>query len=202
MDERNNHFDFDFTPIGQAIKKAREARGMTREELSGIIGYAPRHIQSIVGCAAYDFVKAAVVIGVDFTDYGLHGHTVARVLARKEDAEHRADKQPDKADNEYHRNGNPPARHNCRYQSLCTCDNRLDCRKGGFDRHFHGVGCRLGGGFCCLCRPLCGFGRSLCRCLGRIGGLLGGLNRRLRGCLCRLYTCMMVESVTVKSSGL
>ena len=44
MDERNNHFDFDFTPIGQAIKKAREARGMTREELSGIIGYAPRHI--------------------------------------------------------------------------------------------------------------------------------------------------------------
>lgn len=39
MDERNNHFDFDFTPIGQAIKKAREARGMTREELSGIIGY-------------------------------------------------------------------------------------------------------------------------------------------------------------------
>ena len=23
MDERNNHFDFDFTPIGQAIKKAR-----------------------------------------------------------------------------------------------------------------------------------------------------------------------------------
>lgn len=45
MDERNNHFDFDFTPIGQAIKKAREARGMTREQLSGIIGYAPRHIQ-------------------------------------------------------------------------------------------------------------------------------------------------------------
>lgn len=40
MDERNNHFDFDFTPIGQAIKKAREARGMTREQLSGIIDYA------------------------------------------------------------------------------------------------------------------------------------------------------------------
>ena len=34
MDERNNHFDFDFTPIGQAIKKAREAKGMTREQLS------------------------------------------------------------------------------------------------------------------------------------------------------------------------
>lgn len=47
MDERNNDFDFDFMPIGQAIKKAREARGMTREQLSEIIGYAPRHIQAI-----------------------------------------------------------------------------------------------------------------------------------------------------------
>ena len=35
MDERNNDFDFDFMPIGQAIKKAREAKGMTREQLSG-----------------------------------------------------------------------------------------------------------------------------------------------------------------------
>lgn len=54
MDERNNHFDFDFTPIGQAIKKAREAKGMTREQLSGIIGYAPRHIQSIENEGQYD----------------------------------------------------------------------------------------------------------------------------------------------------
>ena len=29
------------------ITKAREARGMTKEQLSGIIGYASRHIQSI-----------------------------------------------------------------------------------------------------------------------------------------------------------
>ncbi len=47
MDKKINNFDFDFMPIGQAIKKAREARGMTREQLSGIIGYAPRHIQAI-----------------------------------------------------------------------------------------------------------------------------------------------------------
>ena len=45
MDERNNDFDFDFMPIGQAIKKAREARGMTREQLSGIIGYAPKPLK-------------------------------------------------------------------------------------------------------------------------------------------------------------
>ena len=48
MDERNNDFDFDFMPIGQAIKKAREARGMTREQLSGIIGYAPGSIPNFV----------------------------------------------------------------------------------------------------------------------------------------------------------
>ena len=44
MDERNNDFDFDFMSIGQAIKKAREARGMTIEKFSGIICYASRHI--------------------------------------------------------------------------------------------------------------------------------------------------------------
>lgn len=36
MDERNNDFDFDFTPIGLAIKKARTAQGMTREQLARI----------------------------------------------------------------------------------------------------------------------------------------------------------------------
>ncbi|MBS5654205.1 MAG: helix-turn-helix transcriptional regulator [Firmicutes bacterium] len=45
MDERNNDFDFDFMPIGQAIKKAREARGMTREQLSGIIGYPNKKVK-------------------------------------------------------------------------------------------------------------------------------------------------------------
>lgn len=57
MDERNNRFDFDFTPIGQAIKKARKAKGMTREQLSGIIGYAPRHIQSIENEGQYPSIE-------------------------------------------------------------------------------------------------------------------------------------------------
>lgn len=38
---------FDFMAIGQTIKKAREARGMTREQLAEILNLAPRHIQSI-----------------------------------------------------------------------------------------------------------------------------------------------------------
>ena len=47
MDTRNNDFDFDFTPIGQAIKKARTAKGMTREQLARILDYDPRHLQAI-----------------------------------------------------------------------------------------------------------------------------------------------------------
>lgn len=47
MDERNNDFDFDFTPIGLAIKKARTAQGMTREQLARIVDYDPRHLEAI-----------------------------------------------------------------------------------------------------------------------------------------------------------
>jgi DNA-binding XRE family transcriptional regulator len=47
MDERNNDFDFDFKPIGQAIKKARISKGMTRDELARIVDYDPRHLQAI-----------------------------------------------------------------------------------------------------------------------------------------------------------
>ena len=43
----SNFEEFDFKPIGKAIKKAREARGITREQLSEVIDYAPRHIQAV-----------------------------------------------------------------------------------------------------------------------------------------------------------
>lgn len=39
--------EFDFMPMGQALKKARESRGITREQLAEMLDYAPRHIQSI-----------------------------------------------------------------------------------------------------------------------------------------------------------
>jgi len=39
MDKRNNDFDFDFRPLGLAIKKARKAQGVTREQLANIIDY-------------------------------------------------------------------------------------------------------------------------------------------------------------------
>lgn len=60
MDERNNNFNFDFMPLGQEIKKARKARGMTREQLSGMIGYAPRHIQSIENEGQYPSIELLI----------------------------------------------------------------------------------------------------------------------------------------------
>ena len=39
--------NFDFMALGQAIKRARETRQMTREQLAEILNIAPRHIQSI-----------------------------------------------------------------------------------------------------------------------------------------------------------
>ncbi len=45
--ERNTETDFDFRPLGEAIKQAREARGLTREQLSELLDKAPRHLQAI-----------------------------------------------------------------------------------------------------------------------------------------------------------
>ena len=39
--------DFDFTPIGLAIKKAREAKKITREQLVESLGISTRHLQSV-----------------------------------------------------------------------------------------------------------------------------------------------------------
>ena len=87
MDERNNDFDFDFMPIGQAIKKAREARGMTREQLSGIIGYAPRHIQSIEHEGKYPslelFIQLITIFDVSVDEYIFPNKEVKKSSVRR-----------------------------------------------------------------------------------------------------------------------
>ncbi len=45
--EKNGGEAFDFLPVGQAIKTAREKRGLTREQLAEMLDYAPRHLQAI-----------------------------------------------------------------------------------------------------------------------------------------------------------
>ena len=66
MADQKGHYEFDFMPIGQAIKKAREAKGMTREQLAGIIGYAPRHIQAIENEGQYPSFELLVQLTAMF----------------------------------------------------------------------------------------------------------------------------------------
>lgn len=44
---RNPNDVYDFSAFGQAIKKARENRGLTREKLAEMVDLAPRYILSI-----------------------------------------------------------------------------------------------------------------------------------------------------------
>lgn len=95
MDERNNDFDFDFMPIGQAIKKAREARGMTREQLAGIIGYAPRHIQSIENKGQHPSIELFIQL-ITMFDVSVDEYIFPEKEVKKSSARRRLDAQLDK----------------------------------------------------------------------------------------------------------
>ena len=97
MDERNNDFDFDFMPIGQAIKKAREAKGMTREQLSGIIGYAPRHIQAIENEGKYPSIELFIQL-IQMFDVSVDEYIFPNKEVKKSSVRRRLDAQLDKLD--------------------------------------------------------------------------------------------------------
>ena len=73
MDTRNNDFYFDFTPIGQAIKKARTSQGMTREQLARIVDYDPRHLQAIENEGQYPslelFIQLVTMFNISVDEY-------------------------------------------------------------------------------------------------------------------------------------
>ena len=97
MDERNNDFDFDFMPIGQAIKKAREARGMTREQLSAIIAYAPRHIQSIENEGKYPSIELFIQL-ITMFDVSVDEYIFPNKEVKKSSVRRRLDAQLDNLD--------------------------------------------------------------------------------------------------------
>ena len=97
MDERNNDFDFDFMPIGQAIKKAREAKGMTREQLSEIIGYAPRHIQAIENEGKYPSIELFIQL-IQMFDVSVDEYIFPDKEVKKSSVRRRLDTQLDKLD--------------------------------------------------------------------------------------------------------
>ena len=43
----NSTFEFDFMPMGLAIKNARKKKGLTREQFAEQLDITPRHLQSI-----------------------------------------------------------------------------------------------------------------------------------------------------------
>ena len=97
MDERNNDFDFDFMPIGQAIKKAREAKGMTREQLSEIIGYAPRHIKAIENEGKYPSIELFIQL-IQMFDVSVDEYIFPDKEVKKSSVRRRLDAQLDKLD--------------------------------------------------------------------------------------------------------
>ena len=69
MDKKINNFDFDFMPIGQAIKKAREAKKVTREQLAEIVDYSARHIQSVENEGQQLFIQLITMFDVSVDEY-------------------------------------------------------------------------------------------------------------------------------------
>ena len=64
---------FDFMPLGQAIKKARESRGITREQLAEMLDYAPRHLQAIENEGQHPslqlFIQLVTLFQIPVSDY-------------------------------------------------------------------------------------------------------------------------------------
>lgn len=87
MDARNNDFDFDFTPIGQAIKKARTSQGMTRVQLARIVDYDPRHLQAIENEGQYPslelFIQLVTMFNISVDEYIFPQKEVKRSSVRR-----------------------------------------------------------------------------------------------------------------------
>ena len=95
MDKRNNDFDFDFTPIGQAIKKARKAKGMTREQLARIVDYDPRHLQAIENEGQYPGMELFIQL-ITMFDVSVDEYIFPEKEVKKSSVRRRLDAQLDK----------------------------------------------------------------------------------------------------------
>lgn len=97
MDKRNNDFDFDFTPIGQAIKKSREAQGMTREQLARIVDYDPRHLQAVENEGQYPSIELFIQL-ITMFDVSVDEYIHTGKKAEKSSVRRRVDTMLDRLD--------------------------------------------------------------------------------------------------------
>lgn len=82
-------------PIGQEFKKVREARGMTREQLAGIIVYALRHIQSIENEGQHPSIELFIQLIIMF-DVFVDEYIFSEKEVKKSSVRRRLDAQLDK----------------------------------------------------------------------------------------------------------
>lgn len=79
---------FNFMPIGQAIKKAREAREITREQLSEQLDITPRHLQSIENEGQYPsfqlFVQLITMFHISADQYIFSGGQINKTSLRRQ----------------------------------------------------------------------------------------------------------------------
>ena len=87
MDARNNGFDFDFSPVGQAIKIVRTAKGMTRDELARTVDYDSRHLQAIENEGQKPslelFIQLVTIFGVSVDEYIFPDNEVKKSSVRR-----------------------------------------------------------------------------------------------------------------------
>lgn len=88
MDDRKNNFGIDFTPIWQAIKKARIAQNLTREQLAGIIEYSVRHVQSIENEGQFPriqlFIYLVRMFNISLDEFVFAGEKVEKTTERRQ----------------------------------------------------------------------------------------------------------------------
>ena len=97
MDKRNNDFDFDFRPLGLAIKKARKAQGVTREQLANIIDYNPRHLQAVENEGQYPSIELFLQL-ITMFDVSVDEHIHTGEKTKKSSVRRRLDAMLDQLD--------------------------------------------------------------------------------------------------------
>lgn len=79
---------FDFMPTGQAIKKAREKAGLTREQLAEQLNITPRHLQSVENEGQYPnfqlFVQLITMFNISADQYIFSNNQTGKTSLRRQ----------------------------------------------------------------------------------------------------------------------
>lgn len=78
----------DFTALGKALKKAREEKGWTREQLAGMLGLVPRYIQSLENEGQHPSLQVlyrlVTLFNISIDEYLLPNRTTCKSSLRRQ----------------------------------------------------------------------------------------------------------------------